>query len=331
MSEKRTLKLHMPLAVKIKKGKLVGLICLRGRYQMDKMLKFMLSHYAELPLPQKTLHSWLQKWISEQTERCADNAFAAGFPWKETGLPQSYFLQRKLCIDGQYFLTGPRYRGGDINRPFVDIVAWSADINDSVLKSISREWADLKPQHIRQLAPGNNPVQGMTDQLVYASCLFSQPKYHDDGLTLKPASSADFDWCRNALLEAYQHSWSTIPALSGSLCSVDNEELGNHISKGHTYIVQEKGVRVGLIICEKEKVAFLKGYQISEEVILPAFRGRSLASRAQCLLRNHLSHFSREDCLIAGTIIPQNFPSIKTAEKAGRTCVLRYEFLPVIF
>ncbi len=52
---------------------------------MDMMLKFMLSQYAELPLPQKTLHSWLEKWISEQTERCADNAFAAGFPWKETG------------------------------------------------------------------------------------------------------------------------------------------------------------------------------------------------------------------------------------------------------
>ncbi len=210
-------------------------------------------------------------------------------------------------------------------------MASSADIDDSVLKAVSREWADLKPLHIRQLAPCNNNVQGMADQLVYASSLFNQPQYHDDDLTLKPASGTDFDWCQHALLEAYRHSWSTIPALSGSLCSVDNEDLGNHISKGHTYIVQEQGVQVGLIICEKEKVAFLKGYRISEEVILPAFRGRSLASRAQCLLRNHLSHFSLEACLITGTILPENFPSIKTAEKAGRTCVLRYEFLPVIF
>lgn len=298
---------------------------------MDIMLKFMLSQYAELPLPQKTLHSWLEKWIYEQTERCADNAFAARFPWKEKGLPQSYFLQRKLCIDGQYFLTGPRYKGGDINRPFIDIVASSADIDNSVLKAVSREWADLNPQYIRQLTPGNNTVKGMADQLIYASCLFNPPKYYDDALTLKPAASADFEWCRNALLEAYQHSWSTIPALSGSLCSEDNEDLDNHIFKGHAYIVQEQGVRVGLIICEKEKVAFLRGYRISEEVILPAFRGRFLASRAQRLLCNHLYQLSREGCLITGTILPGNFPSIKTTEKAGRTCVLRYEFLPAIF
>lgn len=70
-------------------------------------------------LPQKNLHSWLENWINNQEERCADNAFAARFPPKETGLPQSYFLQRKLCIDGRYFLTGPRYKGGDINRPLL--------------------------------------------------------------------------------------------------------------------------------------------------------------------------------------------------------------------
>ncbi|WLS81034.1 hypothetical protein Q3V30_00520 [Erwinia pyri] len=295
------------------------------------MLRFMLSQYAELPLPHKTLHNWLEKWIYEQEERCADDAFAARFPWKETGLPQSYFLQRKLCIDGQYFLTGPRYRGGDINRPFIDIVASSAGIDDSVLKAVSREWAELKPQHIRQLTPGNNTVQGVTDQLIYASCLANEPKYYDDALTLKPAASADFEWCRLGLLEAYQHSWSTIPALSGSLYSVDNEDLGNHILKGHVYIVHEQGDRVGLIICEQGEVAFLKGCRISEEVILPAFHGRSLASRAQRLLRNHLYYFSQKACLITGTILPENFPSIRTAEKAGRTCVLRYEFLPVIF
>lgn len=298
---------------------------------MDMMLSFMLSQYAELPFSQKTLQSRLEKWIYKQEERCADSAFSARFPWKETGLPQSYFLQRKLCIDGRYFLTGPRYKGGDINRPFIDVVASNAGIDDSVLKAISLEWTELKPQHIRQLTPGNTTLQGVTDQLIYASCLTNEPKYYDDALSLKPAEITDFEWCQQALLEAYQHSWSTIPALSGSLCPVDNEDLGNHILKGHAYIVHEQSDRVGLIICEPGEVAFLKGCRILEEVILPAFRGRSLASRAQRLLRNHLYHSSRETCLITGTILPENFPSIRTAEKAGRTCVLKYEFLPVIF
>jgi len=90
----------------------------------------MLSQYAELPLSQKTLHCWLEKWIYEQEERCTDSAFSARFPWQETGLPQSYFLQRKLCIDGRYFLTGPRYKGGDINSPFIDVVASNAGMDD---------------------------------------------------------------------------------------------------------------------------------------------------------------------------------------------------------
>ncbi|MGG7806097.1 GNAT family protein [Klebsiella aerogenes] len=102
-------------------------------------------------------------------------------------------------------------------------------------------------------------------------------------------------------------------------------------SEGVAHIVYEEGVRVGLIICEKGGVAFLSGHRISEEIILPAFRGRSLASRAQRLLCNHLQRSSREPCLMTGTIIPENLPSIKTAEKAGRTCILRFEYLPVMF
>jgi len=189
----------------------------------------------------------------------------------------------------------------------------------------------IKAQHIRQLTPGHTVRQGITDQLIYASRLINEPKYYDDAVTLKPATSTDFEWCQQALLEACQHSWSTIPALSGSLRSVDNEDLSNHILKGHAYIIHEQGDRAGLVICEPGEIAFLKGCRISEEVILPAFHGRSLASRAQRLLRNNLYHFSREDCLITGTILPENFPSIKTAEKSGRKCVLRYEFLPAIF
>lgn len=295
------------------------------------MLRFMLSQYAELPMPEETLHHWLEKWISEQEKRCFDKAFAARFPWNETGLPQEYFLQRKLCINGRHFLTGPRYKGGDINCPFIDIVASDSGIDNSALKFVSQEWAQLKPQHIRIFTPGHNNVQGITDQLIYASCLTHVSEYQDDILNIRPAVYADFEWCREALVEAYQHSLFTTPALAGSLCSVDDEELNNHISKGHAYIIHEHGIRVGLIICEKGEVVFLRGYRISEEIILPAFRGRSLASRAQRQLRNHLYHSSQDASLIAGTIIPGNFPSIKAAEKAGRSCFLRYQFLPVIF
>jgi hypothetical protein len=48
--------------------------------QTDMMLKFMLSQYAQLPVPQGILHSWLEKWISEQEKYCVDSTFSARFP-----------------------------------------------------------------------------------------------------------------------------------------------------------------------------------------------------------------------------------------------------------
>ena len=158
---------------------------------MDTMLTFMLSQYAELPVPQETLFCWLDKWLFEKEKRCVDKTFSAQFPWKETGLPQDDFLQRKLHINGRQFLTGPRYRGGDINSPFIDVVASDSNIDCSVLKFISQEWAQLKPQYIRILTPGHDKVQGITDQLIYASCLSGAPEY-DATVTLRAAEYADF-------------------------------------------------------------------------------------------------------------------------------------------
>lgn len=171
---------------------------------MDMMLGYMLSQYEKLPLSKQTLCSWLENWIDGHEEKCSDNTFAERFPWKEMGLPRTYFLQRKLCINSQYFLTGARYRGGYISSPFIDIVASSAVIDDDVIKAVSREWAKLKPLHIRHLSPGYHTFQGGgTDQLIYASCLLNGPEYYDDAITLKTAAIADFEWCLQALAEAY--------------------------------------------------------------------------------------------------------------------------------
>jgi len=295
---------------------------------MDNMLEFMLSQYEALPVSQSTLQRWLKKWIDTQEARQRDNSFSAKFPWKEMSLVQSYFLQRKLCIDGQFFLTGPRFLGGNINHPFVDIVASSAAVNDSVLQTISKEWGELKPKHIRQLTPGKRTDMGVIDQLVYAAPLNHAPKHCDDTLTLTPAEREDFDWCRQAVIEAYKHSWSTTPTLIGSLYPIDEADLLDHIIKGNTYLINHMSNRVGLIVCEERELSFLNGIFILEEIILPAFRGSSLASRAQRLLQNHLYQKFGKNSLMAGTILPENYPSIRTAEKAGRTCVLKYEFLP---
>lgn len=121
-----------------------------------------------------TLRSWLKQWLSEQESRCTDRNFSAGFPRRETGLCQEYFLQRKLKIDGKQFLTGPRYQGGNINKPFIDIVGMDSDLNHTALELISKEWSQLRAQYVRILVPGQSFLQGIPDQYIYATS-FSEP------------------------------------------------------------------------------------------------------------------------------------------------------------
>ncbi|WP_312838151.1 GNAT family N-acetyltransferase [Pantoea piersonii] len=293
------------------------------------MIEHMLAQYGSLPLPVDLLRAQLEKWISMQESWCSDKSFSARFPWRETGLPQNAFLQQKLCINGKYFLTGPRYKAGDISRPFIDIVASDSVVDNPVLDVISKAWARIKPEYIRVLVPGCHTPAGIADQLIYSTPLdFVSAPQDERALSLIRAVPADFAWCKYSLIEAYEHAWSAIPGLAGSLCATESGELQQHILNGDTWILFEQGKRVGLIICEKADTAFLPGFRISEEIILPAFRGRSLASRAQRMLCRYLFQNSQPTSLLSGTISPQNLPSVKSAEKAGRTCILSYQFLP---
>lgn len=100
--------------------------------------------------------------------------FLGAISWRETGLYQEYFLQRKLKIDGKQFLTGPRYQGGNINKPFIDIVGMDSDLNHTALELISKEWSQLRAQYVRILVPGQSFPQGILTS-IYMPLLFLNP------------------------------------------------------------------------------------------------------------------------------------------------------------
>lgn len=108
------------------------------------------------------------------------------------------FLQRKLKIDGKQFLTGPRYQGGNINKPFIDIVGMDSDLNHTALELISKEWSQLRAQYVRILVPGQSFPQGIPDQYIYATSFSEPPEFNDKSLTLQVATYEDFDWCCQA-------------------------------------------------------------------------------------------------------------------------------------
>lgn len=100
--------------------------------------------------------------------------FLGGISLERNWIMSGIFLQRKLKIDGKQFLTGPRYQGGNINKPFIDIVGMDSDLNHTALELISKEWSQLRAQYVRILVPGQSFLQGIPDQYIYATS-FSEP------------------------------------------------------------------------------------------------------------------------------------------------------------
>ncbi|GME46149.1 MULTISPECIES: GNAT family N-acetyltransferase [unclassified Pantoea] len=290
------------------------------------MLNYMVSLYRTVPVSSECLIDWLSSWLAQQQARCHDHHFSAAFPWRETDLPQHTFLQRELTINGQRFLTGPRYLGGDPAQPFIEIVARDGALDYAAAAAIMREWQTIRPLKMRILLPATNPDIGITDQLIYLSVPGSHSASDDDEISLITACRKDYPLCSAAINRAYRASWHTLPHLRDQLMATSRQELRDDIAGGHVFLILWQSRVAGLMICVPRRLAFIEGFQIMDEVILPAYQGRGLAARAQQRLLQQLHHYCGHDAMLTGTILPGNTPSLRSAQNAGRRCVLKYHF-----
>jgi len=289
------------------------------------MLDYMVSLYRTVPVSSACLTDWLSRWLAQQQLRCDDHHFSAAFPWRETGLPQHTFLQRELTINGKRYLTGPRYLGGDLSQPFIEIVARDGVIDYAVACAIMQAWQRLKPLKLHILLPAAHSDIGISDQLVYLSDPASLSAPADKEISLVKASRKDYPACITAINRAYRASWHTLPHLRNQLLATSRQELREDLASGHVLLIVWQGVMAGLMICVPRRLAFIEGFQIMDEVIMPAYQGRGLAARAQQHLLQQFHHYG-EKALLTGTILPGNTPSLRSAQNAGRHCVLKYQF-----
>lgn len=290
------------------------------------MLDYMVSLYRTVPVSSDCLSDWITSWLAQQQTRCHDHHFSADFPWRETGLPQHTFLQRELTVNGQRYLTGPRYLGGDPAQPFIEIVARDGPIDYAVASAIMQAWQPLKPLKLRILLPASHPDIGLNDQLIFISDSAALAAPPGEDISLVKAGRKDFPACLQAINHAYRASWHTLPHLRDQLMATSKQELREDIAGGHVLLIVWQGMLAGLMICVRRRLTFIEGFQIMDEVIMPGYQGRGLAARAQQLLLQQLHHHYGEKALLTGTILPGNTPSLRSAQNAGRRCVLKYQF-----
>jgi len=179
------------------------------------------------------------------------------------------------------------------------------------------------------LRPHGSTICGRIDQYIYAGISSERKSFWDcagERVSLQQADVSMTGWCTQAIYDAYDDAYFKLPYLKQRVLPADEEEIHQAIKAAKLFIIYSGTSRVGIIICDQGQRGFISGYWITEEIVLPEFKGKRLASGAQRLLYSVLpKHYSYN--ALWGTIVSGNTPSIRSAELAGRKCVMEYVFL----
>ncbi|MFK7989299.1 MAG: hypothetical protein AB8I08_24990 [Sandaracinaceae bacterium] len=263
-------------------------------------------------------------WLASHLHRTHDPSFVAGFSFARQAYPfaPEAFLQRIVTTREVMLLGGIRFFGGDVTRPFVDVVAWNTpEVPWEALRAGVKEvWARFRPRHLRVLLtePPSFP-EARVDQTLHVA------RYADvagsggtDGVTLW---REDVDAALSAVMTRYA---ALSAPLGDDLFAADREELAACADTGGLYRIEHDAERAGVLAVLPGAVEWLEGDVMIEQVVELSRGGRGVATRAQRALAKRAPDPSR---LLLGTIDEKNHASRISAERAGRAARLHYVFL----
>lgn len=305
--------------------------------QRDAMLDWQVSCLNPLALSWNGTQSVRDRLAVEldlQINRLTDEPFAEEF-CKTIGIGNaSDYLARLIETDQATLLCGIRFYGGNPKKPFVDIIASTAEIDDwSEATSLAlREFELFSPNRVRLLRPSADDAgvgsglavvldqviaAGRCRELVHGHLQLPASVELEDA---QPRSAFDF------LTAQYEAFASRDPKLSARVFASGLDDLQACSENGRLAWWLVDGQRAGLIaVCRDASLGF-DGYLMIEEVVDPDFAGRGSAAAAQramatwCVERD-------PDSVLFGTIDGLNTPSRRTALRAGRHEVAAWWFL----
>ena len=258
----------------------------------------------------------LVEWMAEEAARAGDPAFTELFSGaaRALKLPLGLFAQRHLPS----LLGGIRFFGGDVTRPFVEVIAHDLPL-ETLRATVRREWADFAPRAFRLLVPGDHsmPCETCLDQTVHIA--------RAGTIAQAGATLALFDGPETAqvILDAAFAASRVDPGFAGAVNPTDDLPALFDAERLHAILYQ--GVPVGLIATRPGRIAWIDGEIVQELAVHPDHRGRGLAAAGHRALA---ATFSPERPYM-GTIAAQNPASRKSAERSGRPAALKWVFVPI--
>lgn len=226
------------------------------------------------------------------------------------------YLHRLIDTACGRVLGGIRFRGRDVSKPFVEIVAHTFDDMTALADCVAREWEMFSPRALRvRLPPAADHV---LDQSVHIA------RCRDMPAPTPAVRLAPFDRVEDALDMVRVRYRDLDPELVGKVTAASADDLRSWHDTGLLHAIEADRTVVGALAVVPADILWIDGAVIHEEVIAAEHAGHHYASAAQ---RRWAADNPEE--LLIGTIDRRNIASRRTAEAAGRARLLDLVFVPL--
>ncbi|MCF6444476.1 hypothetical protein [Nereida sp. MMG025] len=208
-------------------------------------------------------------WFDQQVARITDPDFARLFSdhieWDGV-VPSDYNHRHIRSAEGD-LIGGIRFFGGDLTRPFVEVIAHSFDDLTAMARTVSAEWAVFNPRDLRLLVTPETPLPetARIDQHIFAGHRDDLPN-GEQKATLRRFK--DVDAAIKMVRDRYADLDHDMPALVQDIRAASDDQL-REWRKDKTlmsimnpndppYRTTDKTI-VGLIAVSRGTIAWLEG------------------------------------------------------------------------
>lgn len=323
----------------------------------DAMLAADLAMLPEAVLrwrPVDDIRAARAKWIDQQLSWCGDRKVAANRATNfMVGAPRD-FMNVVIDAAGARTLCGIRHYGGDVNRPFVDLVAttdanaWAGERLAETASAAMAAYPAFGPPMVRipiagtvagKEAPPLPSGWSAEVDLALVGATMGEMLERAPAAELPPVTlrAATVDEAMEFEADSYDAFQDRNAALQRIIRPSGRDEIEACAKEGrvlHWFLEGEPNTPAGLLCVQRIDFqdflwAGVDGYLVVEECVAGWAAGRRSAAAAQRkLARALVAEDAANGALpVFGTIMGENAPSLATARRAGRETIGAVWFL----
>lgn len=255
--------------------------------------------------------------------------------------PLAWANRRVELSDGHWAIVGIRFRGRDIEKPFVDVIATSLSPVPSGLAALGEvlpHFSAFSPlclrvnlpdpeRELQALAASNVEAWRATPDLLIvgrpvADMLEQSAASRYDDVSLVACDPAAAE-ARVAAI--YDELKPARPELDQWATPADADTLEDAAEEGLLFDIRVNGSSAGVVAAERDNAYGFTGFCMQEIVLDAAHRGQQLGVAALQRLCRELPDAPHD--VLWGHIHPGNVPSLRNAQESGRNVVAAHTWL----